>query len=344
MKILIVDDEEMNVMMLQDVIESYLESIDKYKDTLIDVAYNGEEALQKALQNEYDLILTDIIMPKMDGFELTRNIRATCLRKQPIIIMVTAIDNKEEMREGFLSGVNWYLTKPLDIEELEILINEVAARKVLPPSQHKKYVIDESKNNKQNETKNKDIITDKDDINNDEVENSEFEDFDSFDDDFFDFDSEEVDSNINVMHSSCSSETVSAKEFMEEGIIDYEDIEDLNENLEEFHLEGVTPDEFNRNIEKLLSSFIRVLNSSYVFENLAYGLGAFLQTQKNISIEDLDENNQKLYKMLIETMVEDLKKWVNDVLIEQTAVDIHYLDASLLASVAQIEILLKQNS
>jgi len=334
MKILIVDDEEKYVLLLQDILVTYLESIDKYENNIIDVAYNGEEALQKALATPYDLIFTDLRMPKMDGFELTRNIRATCLRKQPIIIMITAIDNKEEMREGFFSGVNWYLTKPLDIEELEIIINEAAARKVLAPSAYKKYIISENENNN--------ILTVQNNKENDEESSdSEFEDFG---DDFFDFDSEEVDDNINIMHNSCTIETVSAKEFMAEGIIDSEDIDDLKENLEEFHLENVSAEEFNKNIEKLLTSFIRVLNSSYVFENLAYGLGAFLQTQKTISVDELSENNQKMYSMLIEAMVEDLKKWVNDVLIEQTAIDIHYLDASLLASVAQIEILLKQNS
>ena len=85
-------------------------------------AENGVEALQKMESQRYDMILTDIMMPKMDGFELADSIRLTD-GDIPIIFM-TAKDDKPSKMLGYSIGVDDYVVKPFDID---ILIMKIAA-------------------------------------------------------------------------------------------------------------------------------------------------------------------------------------------------------------------------
>ena len=77
---------------------------------------NGEEALAALEQSYYDLIISDIMMPKMDGYELVRSIRES--GSSIPIMMITAKDAFDDMRLGFLSGSDDYMVKPVDFEEL----------------------------------------------------------------------------------------------------------------------------------------------------------------------------------------------------------------------------------
>jgi DNA-binding response OmpR family regulator len=108
-KILLVDDANtvlmMEKMMLKDAYE-------------IVTARDGEEGVKKAIEERPDLILLDVMMPNMDGFEACRQIRAHVDTKATPIIMVTTRSEAVNMKTGFDCGANEYMTKPFNGPEL----------------------------------------------------------------------------------------------------------------------------------------------------------------------------------------------------------------------------------
>ena len=80
-----------------------------------DVAYDGEEGLEKALSGKFDLILLDIMLPKMNGFEVCENIR---YKSQVPIIFVTAREEEKDKIFGLETGADDYVTKPFSFKEL----------------------------------------------------------------------------------------------------------------------------------------------------------------------------------------------------------------------------------
>jgi two-component system sensor histidine kinase ChiS len=110
-KILVVDDEPVN----QRVLANHL----AFKQYHVTGVLNGDEAL-KALEKSqtFDLILLDIMMPRMSGYEVCRRIRETHLPSELPIIMVTAKNEVDDLLEGLSSGANDYLAKPFSKDEL----------------------------------------------------------------------------------------------------------------------------------------------------------------------------------------------------------------------------------
>lgn len=106
-KILIVDDEEN----IRKVIREYLE----FEGFLCFEASNGEEAIKMCKENSYDLIVLDIMMPKIDGFTIAKEIR----KKQSVpIIMLSARSEEYDKLYGFDVGIDDYVTKPFSPKEL----------------------------------------------------------------------------------------------------------------------------------------------------------------------------------------------------------------------------------
>ena len=81
-------------------------------------AKDGEEAVSKASRDAPDLILLDAIMPRMNGFETCRALRATALTRDTPIIMVTTRTEMEHVENAYESGCTDYVTKPIDGGEL----------------------------------------------------------------------------------------------------------------------------------------------------------------------------------------------------------------------------------
>jgi len=158
-------------------------------------------------------------------------------------------------------------------------------------------------------------------------------------DDFFDFDSEEVDSAINDMHYE-EHQKITAKEFMEENSFDSEILYDLNDSIEEYYQEIEFKDNLNESdlvkIEHIFSSFAYIFNLSYEFKDIAYAFEKLNQFLDNFDVSD--ENKSKMLKMFLDTIIADLVKFKKEVFEDMSANDIHYLDASLLANISQIEI------
>jgi DNA-binding response OmpR family regulator len=81
-------------------------------------AANGEQAVEKAVAERPDLILMDVVMPKMDGFTACRELRHREETRSIPIIMVTTRGEEENVQAGFESGCSDYLTKPINPPEL----------------------------------------------------------------------------------------------------------------------------------------------------------------------------------------------------------------------------------
>lgn len=113
MRILIIEDE----FNLADAISTMLKS-ENY-DTTIKV--NGEEGLDEALTNGYDLILLDVMLPKVSGFEILKEIKKEKVNAK--VIMITAKNSIDDKMNGFNNGIDDYLTKPFHMNELLARIN-----------------------------------------------------------------------------------------------------------------------------------------------------------------------------------------------------------------------------
>lgn len=95
----------------------------------VDVAYDGEKGLELALGNTYDIIILDVMLPKVDGITICKKVRE---KKKTPIIMTTAKWELEDKGEGFEWGTDDYLVKPYALEELVMRINAIASRTQLP--------------------------------------------------------------------------------------------------------------------------------------------------------------------------------------------------------------------
>lgn len=109
-KILLVDDSETILQMEQMILA-------KNSYELI-LARDGEEGVAKALATRPDLILMDIVMPKMDGFEAVKKLRDNAQMRGVPIVMVTSKGEAESMEAGYENGCSDYILKPIDRLEL----------------------------------------------------------------------------------------------------------------------------------------------------------------------------------------------------------------------------------
>ncbi|MCX6081009.1 MAG: response regulator [Chloroflexi bacterium] len=115
-RVLIVDDEEV----VRDTLDMLLG--DQYQ---LSFAENGVEGLALALQVQPDAILLDAMMPRMNGFDVCRQIRANPLLAEIPVIMITALDDRESRLHGLRAGVDDFLTKPLDTLELSARLQTI---------------------------------------------------------------------------------------------------------------------------------------------------------------------------------------------------------------------------
>lgn len=118
MKILIIEDEKL----LADSLKTLLKS----KGFEVEVAYDGEAGSELAELAIYDLLILDVMMPKMNGFEVAKKVRARHCGVP--ILMLTAKSDVSDRIEGLNAGADYYLTKPFDTRELLACINALLRR------------------------------------------------------------------------------------------------------------------------------------------------------------------------------------------------------------------------
>jgi DNA-binding response OmpR family regulator len=132
-KVLVVDDEKsivkgLKFSLLQDSME-------------VDCAYDGDEALEMARQNEYDIILLDVMLPKLNGFEVCQQIRD--FSDVPIIMLTAKGDDMDKIL-GLEYGADDYITKPFNILEVKARIKAIMRRNQRKPAEPKKPTVVEA--------------------------------------------------------------------------------------------------------------------------------------------------------------------------------------------------------
>jgi DNA-binding response OmpR family regulator len=118
-RILVVDDDQMVLTALNELLgpEGYE----------ICAVSSGKAALAELEQDDYDLLMLDIIMPEMDGFELCTRIRATEGHEETPIIFLTAKSREEDRLRGREAGGNLFLSKPISPEKLVAIVRDTLA-------------------------------------------------------------------------------------------------------------------------------------------------------------------------------------------------------------------------
>ena len=114
--VLIVEDNEQNLELL----EVYMEDLEPEVTTLR--ATNGVEALEMVDQHKPDLILLDIMMPRMSGFEVCRHLKSNPETRDIFVVMITALNETGDIERATECGADDYLTKPVDRQALVKLV------------------------------------------------------------------------------------------------------------------------------------------------------------------------------------------------------------------------------
>lgn len=126
MKFLIVEDEQN----LNDLLFDYIK--DSYPDSEITQVYDGIEAVMKIAQEDYTLLLLDVMLPGLTGFDIVRKLRET---KTTPVIMLSALSDEENQVKGYDLGIDEYVTKPyspkLVIKKIEAILSRIDDKKDL---------------------------------------------------------------------------------------------------------------------------------------------------------------------------------------------------------------------
>lgn len=120
-KILIVDDNEQNCELMRDVVSTW--GHDVYK------VFQGMEAIEFAIKNQPDVILLDVMLPGMNGFEVCRELKRNPKTDNIYIIMLTALNDVEDRIRGFKVGADSFISKPANYNELKYIIASRVKRK-----------------------------------------------------------------------------------------------------------------------------------------------------------------------------------------------------------------------
>jgi two-component system alkaline phosphatase synthesis response regulator PhoP len=115
-KILVIDDDELVLIAIQELLTPLGLSVTTMS--------TGPGALEKASSDRFDLVILDIIMPEMDGFEVCQRIRQMDSYAETPILMLTAKSGEEDKQRGMEAGANLYLPKPISPKRLTALVEE----------------------------------------------------------------------------------------------------------------------------------------------------------------------------------------------------------------------------
>ena len=121
--VLVVDDEEQNRSLLRDPLEA--------RGYTVTEAESGLQALDKVAENPPDVVLLDLMMPKMDGFEVCRRLKAREETAHIPVLLVTALSERQERLMGIAAGANDFLMKPVDIHDVILRVRNAVYTKHL---------------------------------------------------------------------------------------------------------------------------------------------------------------------------------------------------------------------
>ena len=125
-RVLVVDDEKLIVKGIRFSLEQ-----DGYE---VDCAYDGEEAIEMAKKTEYDIVLLDVIMPRLDGLGVLERLEENNIEKMPMCIMLSAVGQDKITQKAINLGAQYYIVKPF---EISVLIKRIKELKFFQPVQSK---------------------------------------------------------------------------------------------------------------------------------------------------------------------------------------------------------------
>lgn len=305
------DDKELN--------EELVELVDIFfKKT--DFAYDGAEALEKYRKFQYDLVLSDITMPKMNGVKLSQEL--ININKFQSIVILSAHSEVSYMIDLIDIGIHQFVAKPFEQQELLYRLLKVCENKI--HKQELKRFINGTKS-----VKEKTISTD-------EIKTTQTKQIKK--------EVEQKDLNASIEH-----EQVAATKFMEELKIDtlawisiepqIEELLEVNEDFEEL-IEKIYLNDITTEIINSISVILRKIYSIFTYidelsniSDVIFELASFLDS---INVDELsDEKKQKL--KILEFIYDDLSRFIQTVFVYQDTLDIHYLEDSLRSSVEQLK-------
>lgn len=120
-KILVIEDDEMNLKLVKILLQK--EGYEVFAIT------NAEDGLKKVLEDDFDLILMDIQLPRMDGLTLTRIIKENPLKRNIPIVALTAFAMKGDKEKAIESGCNGYIEKPIDTQKFILQVRKFLGEK-----------------------------------------------------------------------------------------------------------------------------------------------------------------------------------------------------------------------
>lgn len=317
MIIVAVDDRQINNKVIELDVQEYMDDKNIVDYKFIEVG-SGQDAIELHENISPDIIFLDIMMPKISGLEVLEIIRSKNDLKQPLIVMVTALNEDEVRNEAAKLGADGYISKPFDNKEIIDVLD--------------KYI----------EESGLDLCV--------EVEDDDFFDFDDESDAFFDFDDEEDSIGVQkemMEEFNKSHKKVSSEEFLK----DYETIEYMLEDLDEIEadvyeiideLYDGNLEESIQNIDDTLYRYSHFLNSFLEFQELSTSINLLARILEKKDFSNVQEQKKAIVAEFIRSILNDLVSWKNHVFVEQDAVDVFYLNASLLNSCIQLENILKE--
>ena len=355
MNLLIAEDQATNI-------EFYKVVFGKYFN-VCDIALNGQEALDMWNKDRtyYDLVVTDVDMPIMNGVELVRNIREESMEQSIIVLTATTdLDDNQNLAFYFIDGL---LPKPIDTKKLFILLYRVL-KKISEKKDFNHYIEElEDQVNESIEHKNhlNYIIKKLRPISKEEeahdvivMVNTLINKTDTIIHDKKEVITQEKKSTVTLsaddekdLRFSTADHKISSTEFMEQlddTIVDkVEDFLGIIDRLVE-ELDKVEKEEPSQalvsldNISKFFDTFIDIINNLVIFPIVSR---AFLNLNKfihNIKEEDLVDNEKKsLLVSLLFNIEKDVTNWIDNIFIQQTADNIYYFDASFSNGALEIE-------
>jgi two-component system response regulator (stage 0 sporulation protein A) len=121
MRLLIVEDH----VELADILYECLSDYINPKIDIVGVAYNGTEAVELITKKEPDIVFLDLIMPKLDGLSVLKEVNSLGLKKKPCFIVISAIGSDAIIKQAKKLGAEYYLVKPFNIDSAVSLVERI---------------------------------------------------------------------------------------------------------------------------------------------------------------------------------------------------------------------------
>lgn len=118
---------DLNILIIEDddIMLKVVERILKREGYGVEIARDGKEALQKVQEKDFALIITDLMMPYANGFEIISKVNGTAGKKRTPVIILSSLGNEDSIMEGFKLGADDFLRKPVMVGELVIRVKRL---------------------------------------------------------------------------------------------------------------------------------------------------------------------------------------------------------------------------